>query len=148
MHSENKIENPVSPRFRLFYRYMQYLSLQLFILHWENTSLMIDRTIYQINCEAIHHYEWAKRTKFLLAVMYGSPRRHLSISKAFKNNLKKLNRFLMTILGLAESFRTINRPEPTRPDRNALWWLISQKVWKIGTWNFNTIFIQLHNLCY
>ena len=54
----------------------------------------------------------------------------------------------MTILGPAESFKMMNRPDPTRPGRNALWRLISQKVWKIGTWNFNTIFIQLSNLCY
>jgi len=37
---------------------------------------------------------------------------------------------------------------PARPDRNALWRLITQKVWKIETWNFNTIFIQHFNLCY
>ena len=40
------------------------------------------------------------------------------------------------------------RPGPARPDRNALWQLISQKVWKIGTWNFNTNFIKLFNLYY
>ena len=40
------------------------------------------------------------------------------------------------------------RPGPTRPDRNALWRLISQKVWKIWIWKFNTISIQLSNLCY
>jgi len=34
------------------------------------------------------------------------------------------------------------------PDREALYRLISQKVCKIGTWNFNTIFIQVFNLCY
>ena len=38
--------------------------------------------------------------------------------------------------------------EPARPDSNALWRLISQKIWEIGTWNFNTIFIQVFNLCY
>ena len=46
----------------------------------------------------------------------------------------------MTYLELAESFKTMNRP-----DRNALWWLISQKVCKIETWKFNTIFIQVFN---
>ena len=40
------------------------------------------------------------------------------------------------------------RPGPARPDRNALWRLITQKLWKIETWNFNTIFIQHSNLCY
>ena len=62
----------------------------------------------------------------------------------------------MTILwGLAESLKTMNRPGPTQPDppwpgpdRNALWRLISWKVWKIETWNFNTTFIQVFNLCY
>ena len=34
-------------------------------------------------------YEWAKRTKFLLTVMYGSPRRHTNISKTFEKKCKK-----------------------------------------------------------
>ena len=42
----------------------------------------------------------------------------------------------------------IYNDEPPRPDRNALWRLISLKVWKIRTWNCNTIFTQLSNLCY
>ena len=32
----------------------------------------------------VNIYEWAKRTKFLLAVIYGSPRRHLNSYKTFK----------------------------------------------------------------
>ena len=35
-------------------------------------------------------YEWAKRTKFLLAVIYGSPRRHSDSSKTFKKNRKNV----------------------------------------------------------
>ena len=44
----------------------------------------------------------------------------------------------MTIFGLAESFKTVNRH-----DHDALWRLISQKVYEMETWNFNTIFIQV-----
>ena len=40
------------------------------------------------------YYEWAKRTKFLLAVIYGSPRRHLNSSKTFKKDRKNWNTFL------------------------------------------------------
>ena len=57
------------------------------------------------------YYEWTKRTKFLLAVMYGSSRRHSNDEPVDRNNL-------------------------------------SRKVWKIGTWNFDTIFSQVFNLCY
>ena len=35
------------------------------------------------------YYEWAKRTKFLLAVIYRSPRWHSNGSKRFKENRKK-----------------------------------------------------------
>ena len=52
-------------------------------------------------------------------------------------------KLFMKILGLAESFKTMNRP-----DHDALWRLISRKVWKIETWNFDTIFIPIFNLCY
>jgi len=56
-------------------------------------------------------YEWAKRTKFLLlAVLYGSPRRH---SNSNKNLWKQLKYSFMTILGPAESFKTMSRPNPT-----------------------------------
>ena len=41
----------------------------------------------------------------------------------------------------------MNRPDLTQLGRNDLWWLISRKVYKIRTWNFNTIFIQVFNLC-
>ena len=77
-------------------------------------------------------YEYAKQTKFLLAAIYGSPRRHSNGSKTFKKIRKNWNTF-MAILGQAESFKAMNRPDPTRPgssllDRNVLWWLISRKV--------------------
>ena len=35
-----------------------------------------------------------------------------------------------------------------RPNHNAIWRLISQKVYMIETWNFDTIFNQVFNLCY
>ena len=40
------------------------------------------------------YYELAKWTKFLLAVIYGSPRRHSNSSKTVKKNGKNLNTFL------------------------------------------------------
>ena len=49
------------------------------------------------------NYESAKRTEFLLAVIYGSPRPHSDSSKTFKVNWKKLKK----------SFMTISRPGPT-----------------------------------
>ena len=54
-----------------------------------------------------------KQPKFLLTVIYGSPRCHLNSSKTFKKNRKKLKHIFLTMLGLAESFIAMNRPEPT-----------------------------------
>ena len=42
----------------------------------------------------------------------------------------------------------MNRPDPTRPDRDALWWIISLKASNIGKWNFDTILIQVINFCF
>ena len=36
--------------------------------------------------------------------------------------------------------------DPNQPDRNALCGLYSRKVYKIGPWHFDTIFIQAFNL--
>ena len=52
--------------------------------------------------QKIGYYVWAKRTKFLLAVIYGSPGRHSNISKTFKKDRKILKSNFMIILGLAE----------------------------------------------
>ena len=38
----------------------------------------------------------------------------------------------MTIFEPAESFKTMNRADPARPDLDALWRLTSQKVFQIG----------------
>ena len=51
-----------------------------------------------------------------LAVLYGSPRRHSNRSKTFLKNQKKCR----YILELAELFKIMNRPGPSRPDRNAI----------------------------
>ena len=59
------------------------------------------------------NYERGKRTEFLLAVISGSPRRHSNSSESFFKNRKKLKDNFMTILRLAESFKTKNRPGPT-----------------------------------
>ena len=56
-------------------------------------------------------YEWAKRTKFLLPVLYRLPRQH---SNSSKNPLKRSEKMItnfMTILGIAESYKTMNQPD-------------------------------------
>ena len=65
--------------------------------------------------EVMFDFERVKRTKFLLAVIYGLARRHSIGSKTVKKNRKKTKLSSMTYLGLGESFKTMNRP-----DRNAL----------------------------
>ena len=76
--------------------------------------------------------------------------RPVGIQSALKP-LKKLEKieikFYDHFRTIAESFKP-TRPDPTWPDHNALWWLICQKVYKIGIWNFDKIFIQVFNLCY
>ena len=54
----------------------------------------------------------------------------------------------MTILGLAKFVNMMNQPDPARPDRDAIWRIISRKIWMRGMWNFNTIFMQVLNLSY
>ena len=57
--------------------------------------------------------------KFLLAVKYGLPRRQSKIYKTFQENREKLKYIFMIILGVAESFKTMNRPPyPSRPYRS------------------------------
>ena len=76
-----------------------------------NTFVFVYIYIY---IHTITYCDWAKRTKFLLAVIYGLPRGHSNSSKTFKKNCKKLKWIFMTISGLAESFKTMNWPDPTR----------------------------------
>ena len=49
----------------------------------------------------------------------------------------------MIFLGIAESFKIMNRP-----DRDAIWRHISWKLLKIRAWNFDTILIKVLILCY
>ena len=54
-----------------------------------------------------------------------------TIFKQLLNLWKKSEKYLkniITILGVAESFETMNRPDPNWPDRNALWQLFYRKV--------------------
>ena len=91
-----------------------------------------------------------KQTKFLLAVIYRSPRRNSKISKTFKKT-KIIKYILMIVLELTELFKTMNRPDPTRPGTTRLWQsstLISRKLFKIRTWNFDRILLQVFNLGY
>ena len=77
------------------------------LFHW----LAVRGKPYLIgNC---FYYEWAKRMKILLTVIYGSPRQHSNSSKNLKKKRKKFIYIFMTILGLAESFKTVNQPGPT-----------------------------------
>ena len=82
-----------------------------------------------------NHYEWVKRTKFLLAVMYGSPRRHSNSSKIFLRK-KKNEKHLLTILGLAGSFK-FQSDEQARPD------LTVPQFDELFLKNFDATFIQV-----
>ena len=78
----------------------------------DQTCKMSHKILY----DCIHNsvYSYYGCAKFLLAVMInGSACRHLISSKTFKNNRNKLKYIFMTILKLAESLKTMNRPNPT-----------------------------------
>ena len=53
----------------------------------------------------IYNYEWAKRTKFLLAIIYGSPRRYANSSKTFLKNRKEFKYIFMTYNGHKNLFQ-------------------------------------------
>ena len=84
------------------------------------------------------YYEWAKRAKFLLTVIYGLPRRHSNSFKMTFNDIQTALSICMVILRLAESITM------KRPDRNALWppiyWSKSSicaiKIWDRYLWQF------------
>ena len=50
-----------------------------------------------------------KTLHLVLVWVYGLPRRHSNSSKTFKKNRIKLKYIFMSIKGLAESFKTMNR---------------------------------------
>ena len=111
------------------YIYLNYVYIICLFLHISQVATCNKKTrTDNINK---NYYKWAKWTEFLLAVIYGSPRRHSLSYNTFKKN-GKTEIIFMTISRLAESFKTMNRPLPARPDGSALWRLISQKVYKIG----------------
>ena len=91
------------------------------------------------------YYEWAKRTKSLLAFIYGSPWRYSNNSKIFKIKSKKIEIIFITILGLAQSFKMMNRLDPARPWRYLMAYF---KESIKDTWNFDRTFIQVFNLFY
>ena len=62
------------------------------------------------------HYEWAKQTKFLLAVKYRSPGWHSNSSKTLRKIRKKLLNIFIFMLGPSESFKTKIWADPARPD--------------------------------
>ena len=78
-------------------------------------------------------YEWAKRTKFILAVMYGSVRRHQIGSKTFKKNRKNVRSRRMTIFGPAKLFGIMNRPDPAVTLFKGLF------LWKYIRWGFEIL---------
>ena len=93
-----------------------YAGYQNGITKVEINFQIIDTIFYSV------YYEWAKRTKLLLAIIYGSRRQHSDSFKTFEKNREKLKWRFMTIFGLAELFKAMNRP-----NRNVLWRLTSEK---------------------
>ena len=93
--------------------YLVFISIFIFvelyikkkIKNFSSSYIVYIKNVYMCN------YEWGKRMKFVLAIIYRLPRRYSKNSKTFKINLKK--KIFMTILGLAESFKMIDRPDPT-----------------------------------
>ena len=68
---------------------------------WSILSAMNIGDVSHIIEQPFSCYVWAKRTSYLLAVIYRSPRRHSNSSKTFKKNRKKCKHIFMTILGPA-----------------------------------------------
>ena len=64
-------------------------------MHNENQSWFTSHSMpYLFYVVFIFDYEWAKWTKFLLSVLYRSPRRHSNSYKIFYKNRKYWNTFL------------------------------------------------------
>ena len=49
----------------------------------------VEKNDFPDNFQIFGHYERAKRTEFLLGIMYGLPRRHSNCSKTFKKIEKR-----------------------------------------------------------
>ena len=110
---------------------------------WEFARIKVI-VLSKTNCWGKDVYKWATRTKFLLTIIYRSPLWHSNSSNSSKT-------IFIIILGLSESFKIMNRSDPTRPDPArrdcyTIWRLISWTMLKIGMWNFGTIFISNHHV--
>ena len=109
--------------FFVFHVYICIDHLHTYTKHHQNSShLFIKLRIWRTKIfhpltprvdSILFSYEWAKRPKLLLAVIYESPRQHSNSFKIFKKMGKKLKYIFWTIFGLAESFKTMNRLGPT-----------------------------------
>ena len=78
----------------------------------------LSRKVYQITMtkqSKSNNYEWAKQTKFLLAVINGSPRRHWNSLNPLKK-IEKIEINLYDHFRTSWSFKTMNRLGSTRPD--------------------------------
>ena len=69
----------------------------------------------------------------IVAVIYMWPRRQSNSSKTFKKIGKKLKQMFIIILRPTKLFKTMNQPDPTRLDQDALSRIISWTVLKIET---------------
>ena len=82
-------------------------------------SKIIIKFICRIITDKIHivfklcYQGWKKWTKFLLAVIYKSPKRYSNSSKTFKKS-EKLKYIFMIILGLVKSFQWIIKTKTER----------------------------------
>ena len=65
-----------------------FLGLLTNVRIWINVSTNL--STYPSHLRSQDYYEWTKRTKFLLAVIYGLPRRHSNSFKTFLKNWKKM----------------------------------------------------------
>ena len=91
-----------------------YIKMKLFqfILILNITYMMFFFFNFPSDLAVTRHLIYFEWSKFLLAVVSRSPRRHSNGYKTFRKIDKIWNHFLK----LVESIKTMNRHEPTRPD--------------------------------
>jgi len=78
------MSNPVKNWEHLSKRWYHFVCILLFILELDETIYIYILKVSLFICIYFYYiffYQWAKRTKFVLAVMYESPRRHSNSSK-------------------------------------------------------------------
>ena len=132
--------NPSSHLYSLIIQYWIIIRIFTDSDFWEHTSLTSDLS----KNSKLEIFIYKKVQRMSEAADMG---RCDDIQTALKP-FTKLKLTFITVLWLAELFKTMNRPDLAWPDGNALWRLISLKISEIETWNFNTNFIQVFNLCY